>query len=50
MYLVSTFANVKLAIRQGNKKLKTKMSRLIMETELQKKYEQKNKIRKEIRE
>lgn len=45
VYLVSTFANVKLVIRHENKKLKTKISRLIMKIELQNKYQQKNKIR-----
>ena len=45
-YLVQTFAN---AIRHRSKKLKTNISRFILEIELQSKYEQKKKIRKEIR-
>lgn len=45
-YLVPTFANT---IRHRSKKLKAKISRFILETELQSKYEQKKKIRKEIR-
>ena len=42
-YSVPTSANAKLAIRHGNKKLKTEKSRLIMESELQNKYEEKKK-------
>lgn len=45
-YLVPTFANT---IRHRSKKLKAKISRFILETELQSKYEQKKKIRKKIR-
>ena len=41
---------IKLTIRHGNKKLKTKILRLFIETEIQSKYEQKKKIRKKIRE
>ena len=46
-YSVPTSANAKLAIRHGNKKLKTEIS-LIMESELQNKYEEKKKIRKQM--
>ena len=42
-YSVPTSANAKLAIRHGNKKLKTEKSRLIRESELQNKYEEKKK-------
>ena len=47
-YSVPTSANAKLAIRHGNKKLKTEKSPLIMESELQNKYEEKKKIRKQM--
>ena len=47
-YSVPTSANAKLAIRHGNKKLKTEKSRLIMESELQNKYEEKKKRRKQM--
>ena len=37
-YLVPTFANVKLATRSSNKKIKLRLSRIIMEAELQQKH------------
>ena len=40
-YLVPTFAYVKLATRHGNKKLKLRLSKIIMEAELQQKHREK---------
>ena len=45
-----TFANVKLAIKTGNTKLKKKIARLILETELQNKHFEKQKLKKDFRE
>ena len=45
-----TFANVKLAIKTGNTKLKKKIARLILETELQNKQFEKQKLNKDFRE
>ena len=47
--LIPTFANVKLALKNGKHKLKSKIARLIMETELQSKHIQKKKIKNELR-
>ena len=47
--LIPTFANVKLAIKNAKHKLKSKIARLIMETELQSKHNQKRKIENEFR-
>ena len=48
-YLVPTFAKVKLATRSSNKKLKLRLSRIIMEAELQQKHREKSKVKEEIR-
>ena len=42
--LIRTFANFKLAIKNAKHKLKSKIARLILETELQSKHNQKKKI------
>ena len=47
--MIPTFANVKLAIKNAKHKLKSKIARLIMETELQSKHNQKRKIENEFR-
>ena len=43
-----TFAKVKLAIKSGNKKIQQKMTRIIMNTELQQKHREKRKLKREI--
>ena len=47
--LVPTFAKVIVSIRSGTYKLKRKISRLVMEMELQNKYREKRKLWKDIR-
>ena len=47
--LIPTFPNVKLAIKNAKHKLKLKIARLIMETELPSKHNQKKKIENEFR-
>ena len=42
-------ANVKLVTKSGNKKLNLRLSRIIMEAELQQKHREKRKVKKEIR-
>ena len=46
--LVKLFAKVKLLIKSGNTKLHKRIARIVMETELQNKHQQKKKIKKEI--
>ena len=45
---IPTFAKVNVSIRNGTYKLKRKIARLVMETELQNKHRQKRKLRKDI--
>ena len=47
-YLAPTSANVKLANRSGNKKLKLKLPQIVMEAELQQKHQEKSKVKEEI--
>ena len=47
--LISTFAKVNVSTRNGTYKLKRKIARLVMETELQNKHREKRKLRKNIR-
>ena len=47
--LVPTFAKVIVSIRSGTYKLKRKISRLVMEMELQNKHREKRKLWKDIR-
>ena len=47
--LIPTFANVKLAIKNGKHKPKSKLARLVMEMALQSKHNQTKKIKKELR-
>ena len=47
--LIPTFAKVNVSIKSGSYKLKRKIARLIMNTELQNKHIQKQKLKKEIK-
>ena len=47
-HLVPPFAKVNLSIKPGSYKLKCKISKLIMQTELENKHHEKRKLRKEI--
>ena len=47
--LIPTFAKVNVAIKHGTQKLKIKLARVVMETEIQNKHDQKRKIKKQIR-
>ena len=46
--LVPTFAKVKLSMKSDSYKLNSKISKLIMQTELENKHYEKRKLRKEI--
>ena len=46
--IAPTFAKVKLSIKYGNKKLHSKIARLVMETELQAKHQTQKMIKREI--
>ena len=46
--LISPFAKVKLAIKSGNWKLHLRIARIIMETEMQNKHQEKKNLKKEI--
>ena len=46
--LILIFVNVKLSIKSQKHKMKSKPARLIMETELHSKHDQKKKIKKEL--
>ena len=48
-HLVPTFAKFNLSIKSGSYKLKCKISKLMMQTELENKHQEKRKLRKEIR-
>ena len=47
--LIPSFAKVNLSIRNGTDKVKRKIARLMMETELKNKHREKRKLRKDIR-
>ena len=47
--LVSTFANVRLSVKHGSAKLKKRTSRIIMESEMQVKYQENKKLKQEIK-
>ena len=47
--IIPTFAKVKLSIKHANKKLHSKIARLVMERELQAKHQTKKKIKREIK-
>ena len=46
--LIPTFAKVKIAIKINNDKLKQKLARVILDTELQQKHNQRRKVKREI--
>ena len=45
--LIPTFAKVKIAIKIDNDKLKQKLARVILDTELQQKHNQRRKVKRE---
>ena len=45
--LIPTFAKVKIAIKINNGKLKQKLARVILDTELQQKHNQRRKVKRE---
>ena len=47
--LIPSFAKVNVSIRNGTDKVKRKIARLMMETELKNKHREKRKLRKDIR-
>ena len=47
--LIPNFAKMNVAIKHGTQKLKMKIARSVMETEMQNKHDQKRKIKKQIR-
>ena len=47
--LILTFANVKLSLQHNNNKLKKRIARIVMETEIQNKHREKKSFKKEIR-
>ena len=46
--LIPTFAKVNLAIKNGSKKLKLRIARIVMESEMQNKHYEKKKLKKEM--
>ena len=46
--LLPTFAKVKIAIKINNNKLKQKLARIILDTELQQKHNQRRKLKREV--
>ena len=46
--LIPTFSKVNLAIKNGSKKLKLRIARIVMESEIQKKHYKKKKLKEEI--
>ena len=47
--LIPTFANVRLSIKHQNLKLKKRISRIVMENELQAKHHEKRNLKKDIK-
>ena len=47
--IVPTFAKVNLSIKSGSRKLKLRIARLVMESEIQSKHLEKKKLKKELR-
>ena len=45
--LIPTFAKVKIAIKINNDKLKKKLARVILDTKLQQKHNQRRKVKRE---
>ena len=47
--LIPTFANIKLSLKHSNNKLKKRISRIVLETEIQNKHRENKSFKKEIR-
>ena len=47
--LIPTFANIKLSLKYNNNKLKKRIARIVMETQIQNKHREKKSFKKEIR-
>ena len=47
--LIPTFANIKLSLKYNNNKLKKRVARIVMETEIQNEHHEKKSFKKEIR-
>ena len=47
--LIPTFANVRLSLKHGSAKLKKRIIRIIMESEMQVKYQERKKLKQEIK-
>ena len=47
--LIPTFANIRLSVRHGSAKLKKPISRIIVESEMQVKHQEKKKLKQEIK-
>ena len=47
--LIPTFANIRLSVKHGSAKLKEIISRIIMESEMQVKHQEKNKLKQELK-
>ena len=47
--IMPTFAKVNLSIKSGSRKLKLRIARLVMESEIQSKHLEKKKLKKELR-
>ena len=47
--IMPTFAKVNLTIKSGSRKLKLRIARLVMESEIQSKHLEKKKLKKELR-
>ena len=47
--IVPTFAKVNLSIKSGSRKLKLRIARLVMESEIQSKHLEKKKLKEELR-
>ena len=47
--LIPTFANIKLSLKFNNNKLKKRVARIVMETEIQNEHHEKKSSKKEIR-
>ena len=45
---IPTFTKVNLAIKNGSRKLKLRLARIIMESEMENKHHEKKKLKKEI--
>ena len=46
---IPTFAKVNLSVKSGSRKLKLRIARLVMESEIQSKHLEKKKLKKELR-